>query len=194
MKTLFENWREYKKSSLNEAIAHNIEEGAAVTVVLYFHGLRTNVKKRLEELKDRFLGDRNTVLLIPDLTPDPQKKSIPTNYIEQQLESLGSPEVSAIKLYAHSAGGKPMSRFILSGPPMLDKMTATYLDAIYGRRQAGLVREVLGAMCGRVIIITQKEGTPYVETKKIAETTETKGDCFEWKTQNKSHNALRIPD
>mgnify|MGYP003650404508 CR=1 FL=1 len=190
MQKLFENWREYKKSSLNEAIAHNIEEGAAVNVVLYFHGLRTNVKKRLKELENRFLASPNTVLLIPDLTPDPQKKSIPANYIEQQLESLESPEVNTIQLYAHSAGGKPMSRFILSGPPMLDKMNAVYLDAIYGRSQAGLVSEVLDTMCGKVSIVTQPKGTPHKWTEELAKT---KSDCFKKSIIKQRHNDFRIP-
>jgi len=190
MKLLFENWREYRKSSLNESIAHNIEEGAAVNVILYFHGLKTNVKIRLKELESRFLTSPNTVLLVPDLTPDPQTKSIPAGYIEQQLESLGSPEVNTIQLYAHSAGGKPMSSFILSSPPMLDKMTATYLDAIYGRRQADLVDKVLDTMCGKINIITRSKGTPHKWAEKLART---KGDCFNKSVIKQGHDAFKIP-
>ena len=175
MKKLFENWR----GDLNE------EELASV--VLYFHG-RGGVD--IDLLQKRF---PDKIVLVPRFEGDPEDGVVKKDYLENELASRGISDVHTIDVYGFSAGGKPMSEFILRAGEILNKITSvSYLDAIYGYSYKAHEVLKLPQLCGKVNIFTQTKGKVFRLVQKFYKDQSLR-KCFNWIKVDQKHNSFKIP-
>ena len=156
MQKLFENWRKFlEQQEPGETISRmynedrpyavhipkTLDKNKPVNVVLYFHGKYTKMSFNHEEMLRKLIPHipkkENAILVVPYLGVNPQRTpTLSKGFLGDLASSLASDysfEIGNIDMFAHSAGGKVMSRFLLSlNDQELTKITATYLDATYG--------------------------------------------------------------
>tara|TARA_R110000824_G_scaffold77521_1_gene196009 strand:+ start:1381 stop:2031 length:651 start_codon:yes stop_codon:yes gene_type:complete len=183
MQKLFENWRIYveqqeagktlsgvhdKKRPYAAYVPSELDRSKPVNVVLYFHGKyapgKFDYKKRLQKLIPHLPKKDNVILVVPFMGADPQRTpTLSQDFLGMLASSLASDysfEIGELTLMGHSAGGKSMSKFLLSlSDSELAKVTVTYLDATYGypatgavvrrMRKLGLIKNVKFVTAGR---------------------------------------------
>tara|TARA_R100000008_G_scaffold21543_1_gene11320 strand:+ start:1989 stop:2675 length:687 start_codon:yes stop_codon:yes gene_type:complete len=216
VRKLFENWRTFQeqkdsRSSLSAAfgeqgkerpfalsIPGDLDVESPINIILYFHGkYRVKVfdhSARLDKLTSRVPKEPNTVLVVPNLGADPQKKGnyLPSDFLRYVSDTLGGAvQFGKISLIAHSAGGKPMSNFILSlDDGLLSKVHVTYLDATYS---PGIVKRAVKKMeklglCDRVDITWIEGTTTHARAKSLP-------PCVKQRSAQKGikHKDLEVP-